>query len=137
MGVSYLENLSVLLCYILTCPSYLEEYPNSDPRKMEDMKHFAKFVGRSTKPRLEAYPTVRSIRRKVRTFMSAWQRETKLAIPKDVHDSMAPVSNRRPPSSKSCSLTVNSTLWTSLKRKFNYLQQKDLQLTLRLNSTLI
>jgi len=58
---------------------------------METMKHFAETVGRSTKARLDKVlnrPTVKSIRVKIRTFMSAWERETDLSIPKDVHDSM-------------------------------------------------
>jgi hypothetical protein len=64
---------------------------------MEDMKHFAEAVGRSTPGRLTKRATVKSIRVKIRRFMSQWQRETNLTIPKDVHDSMAPVSV-----SKSC-----------------------------------
>jgi hypothetical protein len=67
---------------------------------MENMKHFAEAVGRSTPGRLDKgtkRATVKSIRVKIRRFMSQWQRETNLTIPKDVHDSMAPVSV-----SKSC-----------------------------------
>jgi hypothetical protein len=62
---------------------------------METMKHFAEAVGRSTPGRLDKKTkraTVKSIRNKIRKFMSQWQRETNLTIPKDVHDSMAPVS---------------------------------------------
>jgi hypothetical protein len=62
---------------------------------MEDMKHFAEAVGRSTPGRLDKETkraTVKSIRNKIRKFMSIWQRETNLTIPPEVHDSMAPVS---------------------------------------------
>ena len=79
----------------LTSIRYERNYPGSDPRKMEDMKHFAEAVGYSTPGRIDKktkYGTVKSVRNKIRKFMSQWQRETNLAIPKDVHDSMAPVS---------------------------------------------
>jgi hypothetical protein len=62
---------------------------------MKDMKHFAEAVGRSTRDRLDKATkraTVNSVRNKIRKFMSQWQRETNLTIPKEVHDSMAPVS---------------------------------------------
>ena len=68
---------------------------------MEVMKHFAEVVGRATPGRLDKEmtldknkkrATVKTIRNKIRKFMSQWQRETHLTIPKDVHDSMAPVS---------------------------------------------
>jgi len=62
---------------------------------MEDMKHFAEAVGRSTPGRLDKVmnrATVKTIRNKIRKFMSQWQRETNLTIPLEVHDSMAPVS---------------------------------------------
>ena len=65
---------------------------------MTIMKHFAEAVGRSTKARLDKKlrrPTVKSIRVKIRSFISAWERETKESIPKHVHDSMAPVSMAR------------------------------------------
>jgi hypothetical protein len=61
---------------------------------MEDMKHFAEAVGRSTLGRLDKATervTVKSVRNKIRKFMSQWQRETNLTIPKEVYDSMAPV----------------------------------------------
>jgi hypothetical protein len=60
---------------------------------MEDMKHFAEAVGRSTPGRLDKATkraTVKSVRNKIRKFMSQWQRETNLTIPKAVHDSMTP-----------------------------------------------
>jgi hypothetical protein len=58
------------------------------------MKHFAEAVGRSTPGRLDKTKraTVKSVRNKIRKFMSQWQRETNLTIPEEVHDSMAPVS---------------------------------------------
>jgi hypothetical protein len=62
---------------------------------MQRMKHFAEAVGRSTSGRLDKVTkraTVKSVRVKIRTFMSQWQRQTHLNIPKEVHDSMAPVS---------------------------------------------
>ena len=80
---------------------YERKYPGSDPRSMEVMKHFAEVVGRATPGRLDKEmtldknkkrATVKTIRNKIRKFMSQWQRETHLTIPKDVHDSMAPVS---------------------------------------------
>nr|CAG8993140.1 Unknown function [Thelonectria discophora] len=73
--------------------AYLEKYPASDPRDMVTMKHFAEVVARSTGARLDQKlkrPTVKSIRVKIRSFMSAWERETQQPIPKHVHDSMAP-----------------------------------------------
>ncbi|KAK3394980.1 hypothetical protein B0H63DRAFT_492051 [Podospora didyma] len=60
---------------------------------METMKHFAETVGRSTKARLDKKlnrPTVKTIRNKIRKFMSAWERETNQPIPKAVHDLMCP-----------------------------------------------
>jgi hypothetical protein len=57
---------------------------------MEDVKPFAEAVGRSTPGRLDTVTkiaTAKSVRNKIRKFMSQWQRETNLAIPKDVHDS--------------------------------------------------
>ena len=62
---------------------------------MRDMKHFAEAVGRSTPGRLDKKtkrPTVKSVRVKMRNFASQRQRETNLTIPKEVHDSVAPVS---------------------------------------------
>jgi hypothetical protein len=62
---------------------------------MEDMKHFTEAVGRSTPGGLDRATkraTVISIQNKIRKFMSQWQRETNLTIPKEVHNSMAPVS---------------------------------------------
>ena len=82
---------------MLTSIRYQRKYPGSDPRKMEDMKHFAEAVGHSTPGRLDKEKkkaTIRSIRNKIRKFMSQWQRETNLAILKDVHDSMASISHR-------------------------------------------
>ncbi|KIW36203.1 uncharacterized protein PV06_11531 [Exophiala oligosperma] len=79
--------------------AYERKYPGSDPRSMEVMKHFAEVVGRATPGRLDKEKaldknkkraTVKTIRNKIRKFMSQWQRETHLTIPKDVHDSMAP-----------------------------------------------
>ncbi|GAB1318208.1 hypothetical protein MFIFM68171_08418 [Madurella fahalii] len=71
----------------------VRRFPGSDPRNMETLKHFAESVARSTTARLDKTldrPTVKTIRNKVRKFMSAWERETNLPIPKDVHDSMCP-----------------------------------------------
>jgi hypothetical protein len=62
---------------------------------MEDMKHFAEAVGRSTPGRLDKATkrvTVKSVRNKIRKFMSQWQRETNLTVPKEVHDLMTPAS---------------------------------------------
>ena len=62
---------------------------------METMKHFMETVARSMKGRLDTVlgrATVVSVRNASRTFMSAWQRKTDLFIPKEVHDSMSPVS---------------------------------------------
>jgi hypothetical protein len=62
---------------------------------MKDMKHFVEAVGRSTPGKLDKATkraTIKSVRVKIRNFMSQWQRETNLTIPKEVHDSMAPVS---------------------------------------------
>ncbi|KIW79865.1 hypothetical protein Z517_06480 [Fonsecaea pedrosoi CBS 271.37] len=81
--------------------AYERKYPGSDPRSMEVMKHFTEVVGRATPGRLDKEKsldkdknkkraTVKTIRNKIRKFMSQWQRETHLTIPKDVHDSMAP-----------------------------------------------
>ena len=73
----------------------MRRFPGSDPCSMEDMKHFAETVARATPGRLDkklGKPTVKSIRNKMRKFMSAWERDTGLAIPKHVHDSMCPVS---------------------------------------------
>ncbi|KAH8655514.1 hypothetical protein BX600DRAFT_525660 [Xylariales sp. PMI_506] len=78
---------------ILFWQAYLEQFPGSDPRQMETMKHYAECIGRATKARLDKSlnrPTVKTIRVKVRTFMSAWERHTSLHIPKHVHDSMCP-----------------------------------------------
>jgi nuclear transport factor 2 (NTF2) superfamily protein len=54
---------------------------------MEDIKHFAEAIGRLTPGRLDEVTkraTVKSIRNKIREFMSQWQRETNLTILKDV-----------------------------------------------------
>ena len=62
---------------------------------MVDMKHFAEAVGRSTVGKIDKEnrkATVKSIRVKMRRFMSQWERETGLSIPRDVHDSVVPVS---------------------------------------------
>jgi len=62
---------------------------------MEDMKHFAEAAGRSTPGRLDKVSkraTVKSVRNKIRKFMSKFQHLTNLTIPKEVYDSMAPVS---------------------------------------------
>jgi hypothetical protein len=62
---------------------------------MVDLKHFAEAVGRATVGKLDKEQnkaTVRSIRNKMRRFMSQWQRETGQIIPQQVRDSMAPVS---------------------------------------------
>lgn len=58
------------------------------------MKHIAEAIARSTPGRLDegGMATVKTVRVKVRTFMSEWQRKTNLSIPKAVHDSMVPVS---------------------------------------------
>jgi hypothetical protein len=52
---------------------------------MEDMKHLAEAVGRSTPGRLDKTTnraTAKSVRNKIRKFMSQWQRETNLTSPK-------------------------------------------------------
>jgi hypothetical protein len=62
---------------------------------MKHMKHFAEAVGRLTPGRLDkkaGRATVKSVRNKIRKFMSQWQRVTNLTIPKEVHDSMALLS---------------------------------------------
>ena len=67
---------------------------------MKDMKHIAEAVGRSTPGRLDkekGKATVKTVRNKMRKFMSQWERKTNLAIPPEVHDSVAPVST--PPAS--------------------------------------
>ncbi len=54
---------------------------------MEDMKHLTEVLGRSIPGRLDRVikrAIVKSIRNKIRKFMSQWRRETKLTIPKDV-----------------------------------------------------
>jgi hypothetical protein len=79
----------------LTRLRYEKKYPGSDPRNMVDLKHFAEAVGRAIIGGLDKEqnkPTVRTIRNKMRKFMSQWQRETGPTIPQDIHDSMAPVS---------------------------------------------
>jgi len=65
--------------------SYVEKYPNSDPRDMH-----------TTKARLSdtKIATPRSIRIKLRRFINAWERENHTSIPDVVKYSMAPV--RRP-----------------------------------------
>jgi hypothetical protein len=73
---------------------------------MEDMKHFAEAVGRLTPGRLDKATkrvTVKSVRNKIRKFMSQWQLETNLTIPKEVHDSMASQKVRR---SFNCSIVM-------------------------------
>ena len=62
---------------------------------MKDMKHIAEAIGRSTPGRLDketGMATVKTIRSKMRIFMSQWVRKTHLSIPPEVHDSAAPVS---------------------------------------------
>ncbi|KAN0101619.1 Protein of unknown function (DUF3435) domain containing protein [Hyaloscypha variabilis] len=59
-------------------------------RKMEDMKHVAEAVARSTRGRLGKRATVKSVRGKMRKLLSIWLRKTNLPIPQDVHDSVAP-----------------------------------------------
>jgi hypothetical protein len=59
------------------------------------MKHFIEVIGRSTPGKLNKLTklaTVKSIRNKIRKFMSQWQRETNLTIPEEVNDSITPVS---------------------------------------------
>ena len=96
-----LESLTRVCKRKLTRTRYERKYPGSDPRSMEVMKYFAEEVGRATPSRLDKEKaldknkkrvTVKTIRNKIQKFMSQWQRETYLTIPKDVHDSMAPVS---------------------------------------------
>lgn len=80
------------------CCRYEKRFLDSDPRNMETMKHFVEAFARATKFKLGKKlkrPTVKSIRVKTRSFMSAWERETKLPTPKEVHDSMYPVSMSR------------------------------------------
>jgi hypothetical protein len=62
---------------------------------MEDMKHFAEAVGRSTPYKLDKefkQPTVKTVQNKMQRFISVWERKTGLKIPPAVHDSVAPVS---------------------------------------------
>jgi hypothetical protein len=59
---------------------------------MEDIKHFTEAVERLTLGRLNKVTkrvTVKSIRIKIRKFMSQWQRETNLTISKEVYNSIA------------------------------------------------
>ncbi|KFZ23000.1 hypothetical protein V502_02521, partial [Pseudogymnoascus sp. VKM F-4520 (FW-2644)] len=52
--------------------------PDSDPRNMEDAKHFAEVIARSIPGRVEDAPTVQTIRNRMPTFMPQFQRETNL-----------------------------------------------------------
>ncbi|KFY96272.1 hypothetical protein V500_02528 [Pseudogymnoascus sp. VKM F-4518 (FW-2643)] len=74
--------------------AYKRKFPEADPRTMQCMKHFAEVVGRSTVGRLDegGMATVKTVRNKVRIFMSQWERENHQSIPPKVHRSMAPVS---------------------------------------------
>ena len=63
---------STLEYQALTCLRYQRIYPGSDLRNMEDMKHFAEAVGRSTPGRLDKETkraTVKLIQNKVRKFI--------------------------------------------------------------------
>lgn len=87
----------------LTRVRYEREFPGSDPRIMEDMKHIAEAIGLATPGKLDkenGMATVKTVRNKVRKFMSQWVRKTNLAIPPEVHDSMAPVSTPAGPTPK-------------------------------------
>jgi hypothetical protein len=71
------------------------EFQNWLSEDMVDLKHFAGAVGRVTVRRLDKEQnklTVRTIRNKMRKFVSRWQRDTGLTIPQDVYDLMTPVS---------------------------------------------
>ncbi|OBT38904.1 hypothetical protein VE00_10781 [Pseudogymnoascus sp. WSF 3629] len=72
--------------------AYKRKFPEADPRTMQCMKHFAELVGRSTVGRLDegGMATVKTVRNKVRIFMSQWERENHQSIPPKVHESMAP-----------------------------------------------
>ncbi|MCJ1232319.1 hypothetical protein MMC14_000269 [Varicellaria rhodocarpa] len=51
--------------------TYERKYPSADPRNMEDIKHFAEAVGRSTPFRLDKEmkkATVKTVRNKMRQF---------------------------------------------------------------------
>ncbi|OBT53809.1 hypothetical protein VE04_04807 [Pseudogymnoascus sp. 24MN13] len=71
--------------------AYKRKLPEADPRTMQCMKHFSEVVGRSTVGRLDEgrMPTVKTVRNKVRIFMSQWERVNHQSIPPDVHNSMA------------------------------------------------
>jgi hypothetical protein len=62
---------------------------------MKDMKHITEAIARSTPYRLDKEmkrATVKTVRNKMRKLTSIWQRNTNLAIPLEVHDSVAPIS---------------------------------------------
>jgi len=79
------------------CPRATPENPSHPSPQISTIpwRLVAESVERSTTARLDKTldrHTVKTIRNKVRKFMSARERETKLPIPKEVHDSMCPVS---------------------------------------------
>lgn len=88
LSVSYIWHI-----YPLTNSRYKRKYPEANPCEMVWMKHFAQAIARSTIGKLdEQKATVQSVRVKVRSFTSQWQRETHQSIPEHVRKAMAPVS---------------------------------------------
>ncbi|KAL7940599.1 hypothetical protein V8C42DRAFT_362174 [Trichoderma barbatum] len=73
--------------------AYKTQFPRSTPTDLQWLKHYAMFLGLSTKGVLDPEndrPTTSTIRNKIRTFCSAWQRVNKIEIDKYVLESMAP-----------------------------------------------
>ncbi|KAK8071921.1 hypothetical protein PG996_005269 [Apiospora saccharicola] len=72
--------------------SYTIRFPESDPRNMRTMKHFAEVVGMTTPGRLDktGKATTWSVRNKMRRFYNMWERDYKVSIPEEVKLSVAP-----------------------------------------------
>lgn len=79
---------------------YKKRNPGATPQHVDTLKHYTKFLGLTMKGRIKennplSRPTTDSLRAEIRRFCSAWNREnvaTNNWIPKEVSESMAPVS---------------------------------------------
>jgi hypothetical protein len=80
---------------MLTRSRYARSGDNLDPCDMQTMKHFTEVLALGLMPRLDTdggMPTTWTVKNKMRQFRNQWEREHHRTIPKEVKESVAPVS---------------------------------------------